>query len=65
MGGQRKKFSTCSLSAMHHRLQDIYANEDKNKCFSDRLETSDKSGYDIQAGEDAESISIASRYRAE
>ena len=39
MGGlQTKNFSTCSLSAMHHRLQQVYKNEDDNKCFTNKDE---------------------------
>ena len=57
MGGQRKKFSTCSLSAMHHRLQDIYAKEEENHCFSDREEDSGKSDYKIQV-KDASGFSV-------
>jgi len=57
MGGQRKKFSTCSLSAMHHRLQDIYAKEEENHCFSNREEDSGKSDYKIQV-KDASGFSV-------
>merc|ERR1712058_215252 len=39
MGGlQTNNFSTCSLSAMHHRLQQVYKNENEDKCFTDQAE---------------------------
>ena len=49
MGGlQNKKFSTCSLSAMHHRLQQVYKNEEDNHCFTLAEENSGSvSQYDI------------------
>lgn len=57
MGGlQTKNFSTCSLSAMHHRLQQVYKNEDDNKCFTNKaekkvgkykIEVKDVSGFSV------------------
>ena len=45
MGGlDTETFSTCSLSAMHHRLQQVYREEDDNKCFT-VLDEGSSSGY--------------------